>query len=126
MKKKVYYAHSVALYNTPQEERDIATLEKLNLEVFNPNQQKLQDEFNEQKQHDYVLAFEQVFLHSIQECDVFAFRALPDGRIPGGVAKELVYAQEQGKTIIELPVNIIRRSMEVDETREFLEEIGQR
>lgn len=124
--KQVYYAHSVALYGTPQEQRDIKTLESLGLKVFNPNQQKLQDDFNEQKEIDYMLAFEQVFLHSILECEVFAFRALPDGRIPAGVAKEIVYAQEQGKTIIELPSNVIDRYMEVDATRLFLEEIGQR
>lgn len=41
--KKVYYAHSLHLYNTPQEKRDIELLEKLGFEVLNPNQPEIQE-----------------------------------------------------------------------------------
>ena len=33
----VYYAHPMAIYGTPQEDRDIETLENLGFTVVNPN-----------------------------------------------------------------------------------------
>jgi len=37
MKRKIYYAHPLNIYNTAQEKRNIATLESLGFEVVNPN-----------------------------------------------------------------------------------------
>ena len=131
---KVYYAHFQGIYNTPQEERDIATLEKLGLEVVNPNQPEIQEEFQEelktckliQKEDPYMEAFDIVFFDRVRECEVFAFKALPDGRIPGGVAMELKVAQSKNKLIIELPSGTHARMMGRDDTREYLRDIGQR
>ena len=44
---KVYYAHSMGLYNSPQEARDIETLENLKLEVLNPNSVEISIRFKE-------------------------------------------------------------------------------
>lgn len=126
---KVYYAHFMGIYNTPQEERDIKTLEALNLEVFNPNTPAIQDEVDDcldTRKIDYMDMFEEVFFKRVRECEVFAFRAVPDGRIPGGVAMELKVAQEEGKIIIELPCGTHSRCMGRDDTREYLRDIGQR
>ena len=60
------------------------------------------------------------------ECDAVAFRSLPDLDIPAGIAKELQVAKEQNKPIIELPSQILRRVIDVEQTREYLREIGQR
>jgi hypothetical protein len=127
---KVYYAHCIALYNTKQEERDVQILTSLGLEVLNPNTVETQERCNkEMKGLDgdaYKAAFDNIFHGYIDECPVFAFRALPDGRIPGGVAMELNYAQSKIKLIIELPCNTVARSMSKDDTREYLRDVGYR
>ena len=33
---KAYYAHCLSIFNTPQERRDVAVLETLGFEVYNP------------------------------------------------------------------------------------------
>jgi len=126
---KVYYAHFMGIYGTVQEERDIATLEALGLEVLNPNQPNIQkevDEFFKNPEAKYEDMFENIFCKRVRDCEVFAFKALPDGRIPGGVAWELRAAQEAGKIIIELPSGMSARSMGRDDTREYLRDIGER
>lgn len=121
---RVYYAHCQAIYDTPQELRDIQILQLLGLEVCNPNLSVHVKTAKEMKARgenamDY-------FLGLVNGCDVVAFRALPDGRIPSGVAKEVQYGQSKGKIIIELPSGLMRRTIGVDETREYLAEVGQR
>ncbi|XAI97365.1 hypothetical protein [Leptolyngbya phage Lbo-JY46] len=124
---RVYYAHFMGIYNTPQEERDIKTLEALGLEVLNPNTPDIQKEVDLWKNIlNYMDMFEEVFLKRVRSCDVFAFRGLPNGRIPGGVAMELKAAKEAGRIIIELPCSTISRSMDGEETREYLMDMGQR
>jgi len=61
-----------------------------------------------------------------QECDLVAFRAFPDGTIPGGVASEIAHAQRLGLPVIELPNGILRRSLSIEESREYLQDLGQR
>jgi len=61
-----------------------------------------------------------------KECGVIAIRALPDGRIPAGIAKEIDMFKEAGRPIIELPSGLIGRVMSVEATREYLAEVGQR
>jgi hypothetical protein len=127
MKKlKVYYAHFMGIYNTPQEERDVKTLEALGLEVLNPNTPEVSAEFAAEKTGSYEAKFDKVFGTKVRECEVFAFKALPDGRIPGGIAMELKYATAAGKIIIELPSGTYARMMGRDDTREYLRDIGQR
>jgi len=134
MNKKVYYAHFMGIYNTPQEERDIKTLVDLGLDVVNPNQpgtQGLVDKALAKYKRlmsttPYVDMFYDVFLSQVRECEVFAFKALPDGKIPSGCVMELEYAIENGKTIIELPSGISSRKMNKEETKDYLLDIGQR
>ena len=125
---RVYYAHFMGIYNTPQEERDVNTLRLLGLEVVNPNRPEIQKEVKDEmdKHNDYMLMFENVFFRRVRNCEVFAFKALPDGRIPGGVAMELKEAQKHQKIIIELPSGIHARSMDKESTREYLRDIGER
>jgi len=127
-KMKVYYAHFMGIYDTPAEDRDIKTLEDLGLEVFNPNTSKIQKEVKVHLEEDgrYDAMFEDVFFKRVRECEIFAFRALPDGRIPGGVYMELKVALTEKKLIIELPCGMHSRGMGKDDTREYLKNIGQR
>lgn len=125
--KKVYYAHFMGIYDTPQELRDIATLTALGFEVVNPNQPGIQAEVDEELQKgSYSDMFDNVFGQRVRECEVFAFRPLPDGRIPGGIAIELKEAMKNDKLIIELPCGMHARFMGRDDTREYLSNIGQR
>ena len=119
---KCYYAHCMALYDTPQEERDIATLEGLGFKVENPNS-PLHKEESEGMSSPGIMAY---FCDRVRECDVLAFRALPDGRIPAGVQKEIDQAICSEMPVIELPNALLGRRMTVEETREYLRDSGQR
>ena len=111
---KVYYAHSISIYNTKQEERDVNTLNSLGFEVINPNQHIHQE--------GYKKGGMQYFVDLANECDVIAFRAHPNGDIPAGIFKEI----QTDKPVIELPSSIKRRALSVDDTREYLKEMGLR
>lgn len=120
---KVYYAHCQAIYGTPQEDRDIELLEHLCFKVFNPNCEWVRKQLPSVPQSEQM----QYFCNIVQEdCDALAFRALPDGAIPAGVLKEIQAAQEAGMPVFELPSGILRRELSVEQTREYLKEIGQR
>jgi hypothetical protein len=137
---KVYYAHCIALYNTPQELRDRDTLRCLFpwAKIVNPNDGPIEEQCNLIKADYYngaagaafpnaggaVMAL--VFKPLVQSCHALAFRALPDGSIPAGVAQEITWAKEAKLPILELPTNLSRRCLSLDQTREYLREVGQR
>ena len=121
---KVYYAHCMNLYGSKQEARDTATLEGLGFTVVNPSIVAEQDEiFKHLATSDDRMAF---FERYSEICGAVAFRALNDGAIPAGVAKEIEWFVARNKPVLELPSGIKRRVLTVDMTREFLAEIGQR
>ena len=66
------------------------------------------------------------FIQLSKKAPIIAFRGLPDGRIPSGVAKEVNQAFLDGKPIIELPSGINKRGMSYEDTLEYLQEVGQR
>jgi len=125
-RKKVYYAHSMHLYGTAQEERDIETLELLGYIVLNPSDKHIQEQFRKWQadfqDKEYMLFFD----YLIGECDIFAFRRHVDGKIPAGVWKEIQYAENQGKIVFELPTILPSHELSVAETRKYLELNGQR
>ena len=118
MPAKVYYAHAMSLYNTPQETRDVDTLRMLGFTVLNPNQPKHQLGANREGM--------EYFKGLVLSCQLLAFRALPDGAISSGVVLEIAWAMETKTPVIELPSSILRRCLTIDQTREYLREIGQR
>lgn len=115
---KAYYAHCIAIYDTKQEDRDIATLTSLGYEVVNPNSVECSEGYKE-KGMDYFKQF-------AESCDVVVFRALPNGKIPAGIATEISYFIKLLKPVIELPSCMLSRTINVEETREYLKEIGLR
>ena len=115
---RVYYAHPLDIYNTPQESKDIQELKNLGLYVVNPNTVQHSEGYN----FEGMKYFENV----VKSCTSLAFRALPDGRIPAGIAKEIAWALEVGLHIIELPYWNTERIMTVDETRKYLIDVGYR
>jgi hypothetical protein len=113
-----YYAHPMTIYGTNQENRDIALMYSLGWDVENPNKPEHQEGYKREGM-DYFLAM-------IEKCHVLAFRAFPSGEIPAGVKKEIDHAINLSKPVIELPTGIIRRALDVDETREVIRESGAR
>ena len=114
----IYYAHCMAIYNTEQEVRDIQLLEDLGFTVINPNERH--------HKNGWAKLSMGYFDTLLPKFKAVAFRANPDGSIPSGVAYEVDVARNNGKLIIELPSGILRRSMTLAQTREYLTEIGQR
>lgn len=99
--RKVYYSHAKNTNNTAQEKQDIETLQALGFVVDNPYHSKYQ-EFWETEGFEFSKVL-------IESNDVFAFRALSDGRISAGVAKEVAIAESIGKPVIELPYSLSER-----------------
>ncbi len=121
-----YYAHCIALYNTPQEDRDVELLTRIGFKVYNPNNEKVDRDVKALKAQgpdtDYMDYFRRLILAS----NILVFRALPDGSIPSGVAKEIEFAKAADKPIIEVPSAVERRTLSLNATREYLREVGQR
>lgn len=115
---QVYYARSIALYDTPQGVRDIAMLSSLGFHVLDPD--------NPQSEAGYEREGMTYFRTMIEQADVLAFRANPDGSINAGVAQEIEWAEQLGRPVIELPCGIKRRTLTVDQTRAHLREQGAR
>jgi hypothetical protein len=114
MKLRLYYAHPLTIYNTPQEARDIELLGRLGYIVVNPN--------GTEHEENYRKGGMRYFLELAAGCDLIAFRSFPDGSIPAGVAAEI----KAGSPVIELPSCINRRRLDIDETLEALHQSGQR
>ncbi len=118
-KPRCYYAHSLHLYGTQQEQRDIDLLETLGFEVVNPSEEKHQKAYPDGGM-DY-------FVDLALSCAVGAFRAYPNGEIPSGVYKEISAMNDAGKPVIEIPWGLLRRGIsDVEHTREWLRELGER
>jgi hypothetical protein len=115
---KIYYAHPISLYNTEQEQRDIATLDGLGFTIHNPNYTGNESKYQEKGMD--------IFKELIAGCDAIAIRAFPDGSISSGVANEIIMAQDLNMAVIELPTAILKRTLSVDETRQYLKEAGAR
>jgi hypothetical protein len=100
---KVYYAHCMALYDTPQEKRDVQTL-KLDLgwDVLNPNCPEHHCgavQAREEAPHDPHASM-LYFKPLVESCNLLAFRALPDGAIPAGVFMEIKWARDAGIPVV--------------------------
>lgn len=123
---RVYYAHCLAIYDTPQEARDMQTLFRLGFDPYNPNSPEVEAKITAHKAANPNGNYMEFFRSLVTGCDALVFRALPDGRIPAGVAKEIDYAREANMPVFELPSRILGRTIGVEETREYLREVGQR
>lgn len=123
-KLKCYYAHCMLTYDSSIEQQDIKLLEKIGVDIINPNCEEHRNgctKFAFKYGKDKVMKY---FENIVEDCDMIAFRALPDGQIPSGVAVEVLYAKELNLPIIELPCSITKRCQAYPETKEYLTEIG--
>lgn len=116
--KRVYYAHSIDLYGTEQERRDMITLASMGFTVVNPNQ----PEHDAGYKRDGMIYFNAI----LESCHVLAFRANPDGSINAGIGHEIEKMRADEKIVIELPSMVAFRYMTVPKTRAYLLETGYR
>jgi len=121
---KIYYAHCKAIYGTPQEVRDIQLLKSLEFEVLNPNEEQYQKGYL--LHQEFKTAPMRYWEELMESCDAVAFRALPGGHMAAGLGTEVDRALKIGMPVIELPSFCFRKTMELEATRQYLREIGQR
>lgn len=114
--KTAYYARPISIYNTPQEERDIAIIRSLGFEPIDINKKELQEAY-EEKGMD-------VFLEFVQQSSALFFRSQINGQIGAGVWKEIEWAMLGDIPVVELPTMMVSRIASVDETRAYLKEVG--
>lgn len=120
MSGAAYYARPISVDGTKQEERDRALICSLGW-VPSPSPEE-KAEILERYKAEGMEAFRPAVLKS----NVLVFRAFPDGSIGAGVAKEIAWAEAAGIPVIEIPRQIGRRTLSVENTRAMLAELGQR
>ena len=116
--KKAYYARPMSLYGTIQETRDQEAIRLMGYEPIEINKEEIQ----RQAKAAGMATFEPM----VKSADALFFRAFIDGQIGAGVAKEIQWAKDIGIPVAELPNRIVGRTLSVDETREYLHDLGQR
>jgi len=123
--KTVYYAHAMSTYGSAIEHMDISNLEAMGFKVLNPNTPEIQDKYQRVKDNIIYKGEPMLFWQDLaQSCDIFAFRSLPGGKIPSGVAAELTAARDAGMPIIELPSVGDDRFMSHQQTKDYFLECG--
>lgn len=118
--KRAYYARPISIDGTPQECRDKELIVAIGFEPY---------PVGKEKEAALVAYKEQgmdAFKQYVEGSDCLVFRAFPDGSIGAGVAKEIAWAVEAGIPVLEIPRQIKRRTIDVDDTREMLRELGNR
>ena len=118
--KKAYYARPISIDGTPQAARDMALIESLGFAPYPVSEDKA--EAIRQYRAGGMEAFKPYVLAS----QALVFRAFPDGSIGRGVATEIEWAQAAGIPVMEIPRQIARRTLSVEDTKAMLAELGQR
>lgn len=118
--KLAYYARPISIDGTKQQERDVALIYSLGFCPYPIAEEK------EKALAEYRKIGMDAFKPYVKDSAVLIFRAFPDGSIGAGVAKEIAWAVEFGVPVIEIPRQVERRTLSVDDTREMLKELGQR
>lgn len=128
MNKTCYYAHGMITYGSDIERQDIAALESIGLAVFNPNNEKTQEDYKYWKDienwHDQDIDVMQFWNNLACQFDVVAFRGLPDGNVLSGVSSEVSAAIQAGITVIELPSLRPERFKNYEFTKNYMLECG--
>lgn len=125
---KVYYAHSVHLYGTEQEKKDLELLDSLGFtDIVNPNNPDVQVGIELfKKEYGDEISVMSYFDNILDGVDAIAFRGHVDGTISSGVGYEIKYVQKQSKPVFELPVFIAARWLTREDTKEYLRQLGNR
>lgn len=120
MNNRAYYARPISVDGTKQADRDMALIAAMGFEAYPVADDKVA------ALERYRAVGMEAFKPYVLDCAVLVFRAFPDGSIGAGVAKEIAWAQEAGIPVIEIPRQISRRTLSVEDTKAMLAELGQR
>ena len=115
---RAYYAHCMKIYGSQIEHDDVELIGKLGFHAVNPNSQEHIDAIRNMSSGSEKMDY---FCDVVQSCNVLFFRALPDGSIPAGVAKEIKCAQERSIPVFEIPY-FNRKVLTVEETRAYIKD----
>ena len=122
IRPKIYYAHCMALYGTDQEKNDLKTLRELGVKVVNPNSPKYRKTVERMKRNNrsgsQIMDY---FISVVKKCNGVAFRALSDGSLSAGVAKEIDAMRKKGGVIIELPELDKRKALTIGQTCDHIQ-----
>lgn len=116
-----YYARPISIDGTFQAKRDIALIEAMGYEP-----RYVGTDITFPFMVDYATEGMHGFKSHVESCQLLIFRALPDNSIPAGVAKEIQWALDAGIPVVEIPRQIMRRTLNAEDTRDMLAELGQR
>lgn len=97
---RIYYAHPMSWYDTPEEKTDLDALASEGT-IINPNQSFFQQQVEYAKKRNFPVM--DVFAEYIRDkADVVCFRRFRDGKLGAGVAREIFEAIIWGKEIWEI------------------------
>lgn len=102
--KLAYYAHPTTEYGTNLELMVLKHLEKCGFMVINPNNPITDLEYRVAKSTGGFDKAMRVFYNLIDRCDLVTFTPFYDGMISSGVVRELEYALNAGKPVLEVPL----------------------
>ena len=105
------------IYGTPEEKRDMLLLEQLGYAAI---------PFTEEMERRAKTEGMVPFIEKAREAEALFFRAFPDGSIGAGVWAEIQAAVKSGIPVMELPRLDPGRQLSIENTRWYLERLGQR
>lgn len=102
MKKRVYYAHPMSWYDTPEEYEDVKAIAvMLDAKVINPNTPAFETRVSKARTSGYPVM--QIFADTIRnDIDALCFRRFKDGKLGAGVAREIFEAKIWGVEVWEI------------------------
>ena len=117
---KAYYARPISIDNTPQFDRDLALIRALGFDPSPTPEEKVAI------LAEYKTVGMEAFKPSVEAANALVYRSFPDGSIGSGVAQEIAWAMAKGIPVVEIPRQVDRRSLNAEQTRAMLCELGQR
>ena len=114
-----YYARAVHLHGTGQEGRDLKALRALGYQVVDRG-----GSVEGRVQPIAVDINPAQMARTMNQCQVLMFRAFPDGSIPAGVANEIQCAMTHEVPVLEFPVRMGSRFLDMHATNAFLSQSG--
>lgn len=116
---QAYFARPMSQYDNLQDERDVHLIEvQLGYKVVLITGKAVQ-----KGAAKHGMSF---FKPLVEKADILFFRSFADGSIGAGVHQEIMWAQDAGIPVLELPTGLYRRQLNSTGTREMLALLGQR
>lgn len=118
MKLKLYFGHTVDIYNTPKEQELIAIIGRAlpEYEVENPNH-PLHEEGYQTYKKEKGSGMKYYFEKVLPAMDAGVFQPFEDGKFGAGVFGEAKFLYEQGKPIYEITLDGVVSTLEIDASR---------